>query len=92
MFIPLITGATTPVTSPTVNIDDREVGRDEIAVQVSITGTATVQLFGRLHSSHAWVQLGSNVVSSSIVPLVRVAELYAAVTANSGTVSVGLQR
>jgi hypothetical protein len=87
MFDFLLTGVVIPTVGPTVQITDRITGRDEVAVQVAITGTATVRVFGRLSQAMPWVQLLETSVSG-IFPVARVAQMYAQAVAVTGAVSV----
>lgn len=78
----LLDGATATGDGPTLSLrSDRS--RDEALVQVAISGTsATVVIYGRLSADLPWVELTS-VTADSIVPLARVAEMKANVSAIS---------
>jgi len=79
----LLDGATATGDGPTLSLrSDRS--RDEALVQVAITGgTATVVIYGRLSEAMPWVELTST-TADAIVPLARVAEMKANVSAISG--------
>jgi len=62
-------------------------GSDEMVVQVEITGTATVDIEGRLNDNLPWVQL-NQVTASAIVPLAACPQVRVNVTAyTSGIVN-----
>ena len=61
-------------------------GKDEIKVQVSITGAATVELWAAIHTDIPLVKI-QEINSSGIYPLTSLTRLQARVTAiSSGTV------
>jgi hypothetical protein len=79
----LLEAVTTTGLGPVVSLRSSR-ARDEIGLQVDITGgTATVQVFGRLAKRMPWVLL-QTINSSGIVPVARVAEVQANVSAVSG--------
>ena len=95
----LINGATAITPAPTLSdeglslvaaIEASAEARDEAMVQVSITGTATVQLFGRLARNRPWVQLGTDITATGLFPISRVPFVFARVSAASGGATVSV--
>lgn len=75
--------ATAPGESASISLRTAR-SRDEVLVQVDITGgTATVQLHGRASKRLPFLLLTSTSVSA-IIPVARMAELKAVITAIAG--------
>ena len=95
--LPLLTNAAATTSAPLstddgvflVNPINAADGRDEFIVQVDLSGTATVRLFGKLGSGRQWVQLGPDITASGAYAFARFPQVTAQVSAfTSGTVNV----
>jgi hypothetical protein len=64
-------------------------GRVEFVMQVDISDTATVEVYGRADPDLSWILITTLTVSS-LVPLVNLAEVQISVTATTGTVSASV--
>ncbi|MCZ8131596.1 MAG: hypothetical protein O9284_09890 [Steroidobacteraceae bacterium] len=89
----LINAASAPTAAPTNSTEGTLIrdenrpdsgGKDELVTQVTLTGTGTVRLFGRLHRNLPWQQMGADITASGVVVLPRVPFLFAQVVAVSG--------
>lgn len=79
----LLDAVTATGVGPTVSLQGAEGGRDELLVQVDITGTSgTVQIYGRISSLLPFALL-TTITASGLYPLARVGEIYANVSAIS---------
>lgn len=89
-MIELLKGATSVVDGATFRIEDSFRGQYGRVVQVVITGTATVGVYGRLDPSLPWVLIKESTASEAYESVVF-PEMRASVTArSSGSISVYL--
>lgn len=65
-------------------------GRDEITVQVEITGTVSVDIECRLSSAYSWVKVQTGITANSIVRIGDCGEVRLNNTAGSGTTGGGI--
>lgn len=72
-------------TSEIVSLN-RVSGKDELAVQVSISAAATVTVEGRLSVDAPWVSL-TELTADGIQPIALVTQLRFSVSGNTGTVN-----
>jgi len=86
MITPLFSGETGLAISETVSLNNFGLGRDEASVQIDITGSAIVEVHGKVSIDAAW-QTIKTISASEIQPIYRVPYFRMQITNNSGSVS-----
>lgn len=86
MITPLFSGETGLAVSETVALNNLGLGRDEASVQIDITGSATIEVHGRLSVDAEWRTI-KTITASEIQPIYRVPYFRMQITANTGSVS-----
>lgn len=86
MITPLFQGETGLALSETVALQNLGLGKDEASVQIDITGSASVEVHGRLSVDSEW-QTIKTISASEIQPIYRVPYFRMQITANTGSVS-----
>lgn len=87
--IQLMSGETSAVAGSTSTVPSSD-HRDFILTQIEITGTATVEIQGRLNSDYSWIPIHTATASESKL-IARYPQMRAEVTAfTSGACSAGI--
>lgn len=89
-------GVSATTTSPTFTVQDVALEHRDayVLAQVEITGTATVQIQGRLSSDYSWVPLTetADITADGVFQVIACPEMRFEVTAyTSGTVTAGVR-
>ena len=64
-------------------------GRDEATIQIDLSSTGTVEVYGRVSSRLSYILITS-VTTSSLVPIARMKDIKLTITANAGTINAEL--
>jgi hypothetical protein len=80
----LLSAANAPGDGPVLSLRTAR-SRDDFIVQIDITGSASVEIYGRV-SRRLGFHLLAAVTSDAIIPITRVAEVFARVITVTGTV------
>ena len=88
----LLANAKTDTVGPDISI--RVVGSQippvKMSVQIAVTGTAKVQIQGRLHKNAPWTQIGSEYVESCLLYIDPISSLRAVTTGTGADSSVSV--
>lgn len=88
-IIQVINDFATTGPSSTVQVSRFGRQRNKMSLQVDISATASVTVYGRVSSAMGWIAL-TTITTSSLVEIIPVKEIYIDVTANTGNVDVAV--